>query len=49
MKLISKKHENLVPKKQDHLIDIKQRSPQKVENQRSTISVQTGILRETKF
>ena len=48
-KLISKKHENLVPKKQDHFIDTKQRSPQKVENQRSIISFRTGIPRDSKF
>ena len=47
-KLISEKHENLAPKKEDLSTDTKE-SPQEVENQRSTISVQTGILRDTKF
>ena len=44
-KLISEKHENLAPKKEDISTDTKE-SPQEVENQRSTISVQTGILRD---
>ena len=49
MKLISKKHESLVSKKEDFFIDSKQRSLQVVENQQSIVPFQTGIPRDTKF
>ena len=40
---------NLLSKKEDLFIDSKQRSPQEVESQRSTISFQTGIPRDSKY
>ena len=47
--IISKKHENSVSKQEHLFIESKQRNPQEVENQRSKILFQTGILRGSNF
>ena len=46
--MISKKHGNSMSTQEHLFIDSKQ-SPQEFENQRSIISLQTGIPRDTKF